>query len=140
MAHGRVQAIGDAMALKNKFGAGYKISIISEPNKLKKTKEIVSLCMPGAVLEDDSAGALLYQFPNSSLKYVGKLVEKLNTDPFVKGWGLSQTTLEQVFLSVVRNSDPSESTRPSIIALKAKKIHPMPDIKDSSPLWDQKFQ
>jgi hypothetical protein len=140
MAHGRVQAIGDSMALKNKFGAGYKISIICDPNKLRKTKEIVSLNMPGAILEDDSAGALLYQFPNSSLKYVGKLVEKLNTDPFVKGWGLSQTTLEQVFLSVVRNADSNESTRPSIIALKAKKIHPIPDIKDSSPLWDTKFQ
>ena len=68
--------------------------------------------IPGASLEDDAAGALLYQFPNTCLKYVSALVKALNQDPYVKAWGLSQTTLEQVFLSVIRAVAPSEEDRP----------------------------
>jgi hypothetical protein len=123
MAKGRIQAIGDSMSLKNKFGAGYKISIISEASKLRKTKELMKRNMPGATLDDDAAGALLYQFPNSCLPQVGTLVQELNLDPYVKGWGLSQTTLEQVFLTVVRNADKAESSKStkSVVVVEAKK-------------------
>jgi hypothetical protein len=108
MSKGRIRAIGDSAGLKIKYGAGYKLSVISAPHKLRRTKDIISKLIPGAKLEDDSAGALLYQFPNSSLPYVSTLVKTLNTDPYVKGWGLSQTTLEQVFLSVIRHPDESD--------------------------------
>lgn len=94
MSHGRLRALGESTVLKAKFGTGYKLSIISSPHKLRKTKELVAKAIPGATLEDDSAGALLYQFPNSSLSFVSGLVKTLNFDPYVKGWGLSQTTLE----------------------------------------------
>ena len=106
MAYGKIQAIGEALTLKKSFGAGYKISIIVEPTKIERIKEAVSGIVDGAILEDDAAGSLLYCFPNSSLIYVGKLVDYLNSVSFVKSWGLSQTTLEQVFLSVVRAATP----------------------------------
>ena len=112
MAHGRIRAIGASTSLKTKFGAGYKISIIAEPSKSHKIKALVHRLVPGAKLEDDSAGALLYQFPNSCLSYVSSLVKALNQDPYAKAWGLSQTTLEQVFLSVIRAVDPTDEERP----------------------------
>ena len=102
MAYGKIQAIGEALTLKKTFGAGYKISIIVEPTKIDRIKAAVESIVEGAIMEDDAAGALLYCFPNSSLVHVGNLVEYLNSVAFVKSWGLSQTTLEQVFLSVVR--------------------------------------
>ena len=113
MAHGEIQAIGQPLALKQTFSAGYKISIMVDPLKASIIKgalpEIVSDC----VLEDDAAGSLLYSFPSSSLQYMSKVVEYLNSVPFVKSWGLSQTSLEQVFLTVIRSSTMSTSTESS---------------------------
>lgn len=105
MAHGKIRAYGDTTSLKTKFGTGYKLSIISDPHKLAKTKDIVGQTIPGCTLEDDSAGALLYQFPNSSISYVSALIKIMNATPIFKSWGISQTTLEQVFLAVVRAAD-----------------------------------
>jgi hypothetical protein len=115
MSRGRIRALGDSASLKTKFGAGYKLSIISTPHKLKRTKDVVKRLIPPATLEDDSAGALLYQFPYSALPFVPELVKSLNLDPYVKAWAVSQTTLEQVFLSVIRNSNYNEN--PKIVEL-----------------------
>ena len=117
MARGRIQAYGDSTYLKAKFGAGYKISIITEAKKIQNAKDLVKSTLPNATLEDDSAGALLFNFPNSSLGYVGRLVEKLNLDPYVAGWGLSQTSLEQVFLTVIRNAERADSKKPKVVAV-----------------------
>lgn len=108
MAHGRIRAYGDATTLKTKFGTGYKLSIISDPSKLARTKLNVAKWIPGSQLEDDSAGALLYQFPNTSLQYVSKVIKTLSAEENIKGWGISQTTLEQVFLSVIRGAEKEE--------------------------------
>ena len=109
MAHGKIRAYGDPTSLKTKFGTGYKLSIISDPFELSTTKDIVAQNIPECTLEDDSAGALLYQFPNSSLPYVSSLIKTMNSNPIFKSWGMSQTTLEQVFLSVIRSADKEES-------------------------------
>ncbi|KAI8900097.1 hypothetical protein BC833DRAFT_583272 [Globomyces pollinis-pini] len=104
MVHGRIRAIGDPISLKSKFGSGYKISIICEPYQQQVTKDFIKSNMPTAILEDDAAGALLYNFPLNGLSSVTSLVKKLNGDKMIKNWGLSQTTLEQVFLSIVRKN------------------------------------
>jgi ABC-type multidrug transport system ATPase subunit len=98
MAHGRLKAIGNSISLKNKYGAGYRISIITNSVDVMKAK--VTSMVPGAVLEDDSAGALIYQFPLSSTPSIPNFVKWLesNSEGMVKAWGISQTTLEEVFL------------------------------------------
>jgi ABC-type multidrug transport system ATPase subunit len=102
MAKGRIQAYGDSTSLKSKFGAGYKLSIMCEPEQMEDVKQEIYEIMPKSKIEDDAAGALLYEFPNSCLSQVSKLVQRLNINPYVRSWGLSQTTLEQVFLTITR--------------------------------------
>ncbi|KAI8620644.1 hypothetical protein BC830DRAFT_1058977 [Chytriomyces sp. MP71] len=106
MAHGQLCAIGNSISLKNKFGAGYRISVItSDPGTMKAR---VTASVPNAVLEDDSAGALIYQFPLSSTSHIPSFVKWLeeNKDGIVKSWGISQTTLEEVFLKLIRDANP----------------------------------
>ncbi|KAJ3328381.1 hypothetical protein HDU76_010049 [Blyttiomyces sp. JEL0837] len=106
MQKGQVKAIGNSIALKNKFGAGYRISLITDHIDIMKSE--IEQRVPGAKLEDDSAGALIYQFPYSSTPYVPTFVKWLEdvgkdtNSGLVKNWGLSQTTLEEVFLSLIR--------------------------------------
>lgn len=159
MAHGRLRAIGNSIHLKNKFGAGYRISIMTDPSTTEQVKAIVETKVPGAILKDDSAGALLYQFPPSSMGSIPQLVQWLEgTDtaeiaslpassegnsknnsgrntplPPLNGssnnldihannalanstgrapkvnalqWGISQTSLEDVFLKLIRDANP----------------------------------
>jgi ABC-type multidrug transport system ATPase subunit len=107
MSKGRLRAINNSIALKNKFGEGYRISVVTDQTESQTVKDIVQKMIPGAKLEDDSAGALIYQFPPSSISAIPKFVEWLedNKDGLVKSWGISQSTLEEVFLKLIRESN-----------------------------------
>ncbi|KAJ3173237.1 ATP-binding cassette sub- A member 1 [Geranomyces variabilis] len=127
MAHGRMRAIGTSIALKRQHGSGYRVSIIVDPENTELAKRTIAGMVPSAVLEDDSAGALLYQFPpphrdagrqSDLAAFIGYLEgsedEKRpknegdeNAGPWwVKAWGISQTTLEEVFLRLIRDANP----------------------------------
>ncbi|KAH9275976.1 ABC transporter A family member 9 [Batrachochytrium salamandrivorans] len=91
MVHGRLRAIGNAITLKNKFGAGYRISITTNPAMIDEVKAEVYRYVPGATLEDDSAGALIINSPYRQRQ----------------GFPRFQTTLEEVFLRIVRDANPN---------------------------------
>ncbi|KAH6569427.1 hypothetical protein BASA62_004914 [Batrachochytrium salamandrivorans] len=113
MSNGRIRAVNNAIALKTKFGAGYHVSIVTDVADSEKVEAIVHDIVPDAVLSDKSGGALLYQFPASSKTAVPKLVGWLetNAEGLVKSWGIGQTTLEEVFLKLVRESNTLFSVR-----------------------------
>ncbi|KAI7820422.1 hypothetical protein BC939DRAFT_234263 [Gamsiella multidivaricata] len=163
MAHGRLRAIGNSVHLKNKFGAGYRISLVTDPSNTELVKSLIESKVPGCILKDDSAGALLYQFPPTSMGSIPKLVQWLEgvdggaksardtptnrstqgsnvnsgrntplplssstndlatgvnaaTQPdfnnigsaqaLIHGYGISQTSLEEVFLKLIRDANP----------------------------------
>ncbi|KAG0076214.1 ATP-binding cassette sub- A member 1 [Podila epicladia] len=176
MAHGRLRAIGNSIHLKNKFGAGYRISIMTDPSTTEQVKAVVETKVPGAILKDDSAGALLYQFPPSSMGSIPQLVQWLEgTDtaeiaslpassegnsknnsgrntplPPVNGssnnsldihasnalanstghapkvnalqWGISQTSLEDVFLKLIRDANPDGYQGYEVSSSKEKNV------------------
>lgn len=99
-------ALGNSIHLKSKFGAGYRISIVTTQAESENLKQFVEQYMPEAFLEDDSAGALIYQFPLSSIRYIPRFITWLESKrdgaEIVKAWGISQTTLEEVFLRLIR--------------------------------------
>lgn len=113
MSKGRLRAINNSIALKNKFGEGYRISVVTDKNETSSVKSIIEGYLPEAKLEDDSAGALIYKFPVTSINSIPKFVAWLesNKDKKVKGWGISQSnlllivgTLEEVFLKLIRDN------------------------------------
>ncbi|KAF9987241.1 ATP-binding cassette sub- A member 1 [Mortierella antarctica] len=168
MAHGRLRAIGNSVHLKNKFGAGYRISLVTDPVNTQLVKSLIESKVPGCILKDDSAGALLYQFPPTAMGSIPRLVQWLegvdggagsgqggstpssrsaqgsnansgrNTpvlamapsgsmtdslspvqagsvpdynnvgaaETLVHGYGISQTSLEEVFLKLIRDANP----------------------------------
>ncbi|XJO74377.1 hypothetical protein BDV3_005203 [Batrachochytrium dendrobatidis] len=113
MSNGRLRAINNAIALKTKFGAGYSVSIVTNVEDSEHVQNIVRDIVPNAVLGDYSAGALLYQFLPTSVSVVPKLVKWLEENPegLVKSWGIGQTTLEEVFLKLIRESNALFSKR-----------------------------
>ncbi|KAL2914225.1 hypothetical protein HK105_206322 [Polyrhizophydium stewartii] len=107
MSKGRLLAINNSIALKTKFGTGYRISVVTDQSEAARVKDIVQSMIPGANLEDDSAGALIYQFPETSANVIPDFVHWLeeNKDGLIKSWGISQSTLEEVFLKLIREAN-----------------------------------
>ena len=108
MAHGRLRGLGTSIHLKSKFGTGYRISLIVSKRFQDQVKDIVQDMVPSAVLEDDSAGSLIYQFQSESISMIPRFVNYLeqNPDRLIKAWGISHSTLEEVFLKLIRAANP----------------------------------
>ena len=107
MSKGRLRAINNSIALKNKYGEGYRVSVVTDKSQVEAVKASIKGILPNAILEDDAAGALIYKFPVTSLSNIPKFVEWLegNKDGLVKSWGISQSTLEEVFLKLIRETN-----------------------------------
>lgn len=109
-AHGRLHAIGTSLSLKRSFGSGYRISLTVDPLAMEFVKDAIKGQSPDAHLEDDSAGALIYQIPRLAGKVIPALLSWLDQqagdDGDIKSWGISQTTLEKVFLEIIRKANP----------------------------------
>lgn len=107
MSKGRLRAINNSITLKNKFGEGYRVSVVTDKVESENVKNTIKKFIPSATLEDDAAGALIYKFPASSLDKIPDFVNWLesNKDGVVKSWGISQSTLEEVFLKLIRESN-----------------------------------
>ncbi|CAG8640339.1 5302_t:CDS:2, partial [Funneliformis mosseae] len=108
MAHGSLRAHGNPIRLKRKFGSGYRVSLVTRIEDIARLKRLMKKRIPEAILEDDSAGSLLYELPNSALPKLPTLInwfeeneEKSYGEPdmkLLKAWGISQKSLEEVFL------------------------------------------
>ncbi|CAG8495111.1 18204_t:CDS:2 [Cetraspora pellucida] len=134
MAHGRLCALGNSMRIKNKFGAGYRVSLVTHPNDSQRLKELVEAQVPDAKLEDDSAGSLIYELPLSVLPALPSFIQWLeeneemsNSEPgkkLVKAWGVSQKSLEEAFLRLIRdaNSDGHNGLRQRTNTKKNSKL------------------
>ncbi|OMH83116.1 ABC transporter A family member 1 [Zancudomyces culisetae] len=133
MAHGKLKALGNSIRLKSKFGLGYRFSmVVSNPQHVETVKKLVSEKFPMSVLEDDSAGSLIYNLPVDEVQaaeLVPLFVEwleahqvpftpsrsvgsesgsssmtDLSDQKYVSAWGMSQTSLEEVFLKLIRSA------------------------------------
>lgn len=57
---GEFKCIGTSLYLKNNFGDGYKITIVTEPSNVKKAIELMAKLVPTAKLLDESGGSLVF--------------------------------------------------------------------------------
>ena len=116
MVNGQFKCLGSVQHLKTKYGKGYSL-IIKCKNQSESMREVelveefVKLNIIGAVMKDKQQETLFYQISNEGLKEqlkiqsIADLFQILEThrdDLFIETYSLSQTTLEQVFLSFAR--------------------------------------
>lgn len=116
MSEGTMLSAGSSLFLKNRFGHGYFLTLTkSDPdvsNELieNEIKEVI----PYASIHSSAAREVIFQLPQNTSGYFGDLFRKLRTaqqDNYLS-FGLSSTSLEQVFLLLIRNSNQRQPYRP----------------------------
>ena len=100
---GHVRAFGDPLFLKQSYGKGYQVNLTVTPAHSAETQQLVAGVLPDATcVVDDTASSLSVTVPRNNLRGLPRLFTWLESSSraalIVKEWGISNTTLEQVFL------------------------------------------
>jgi len=123
MVHGQFRCLGTPLQLKDKYCAGYTLSIkanvTSSPNDEQPTAKIrafMERMMSNATLAEESVGLMRYHLKNSSEALLGQtfqIFEEATSEGGVlhglaSDYTMSQTSLEEVFLHFSQLAESSE--------------------------------
>ena len=105
MSNGKIKCLGDSLYLKNKYGGGYSLSInLFEIEKIEEIIKIVTEIHSNSKVISKNSGNVLFKLTSTSGKFPELLseIEKKEEEKIIKNWGISQTTLEEVYLAVTQ--------------------------------------
>lgn len=127
MAKGSLMCLGSSLFLKNRFGAGYKLTMVKES---KQPNEVIGRYLEehlgGVKKQSEVSSEITYQIPT-------ELAHKFTTffDGFdnqlgnlgIKSYGISITTMEEVFLKINEEfaEENNQDAMPTDIALNGAK-------------------
>jgi ABC-type multidrug transport system ATPase subunit len=106
MGAGDMQCIGTAAQLKSRFGAGYRLSlhIKDKSNEAAEAakKVVIDLCANAKLLNEPMGGILDFELPSAEVKLsvVYTAIEAERDRLGILDWGITESTLEEVFLAV----------------------------------------
>jgi len=113
MAEGQLKCLGSPLFLKTRFGVGYNLTMVKKDINVssKPIKELVQRHVPESKVLSDVSAEFALQLPlESTHKFQGlfdevdKNLERLG----ISSYGVSVTTLEEVFLNVAKISAPEK--------------------------------
>merc|ERR1711871_308468 len=106
MANGQIQCLGISSLLKLRFGAGYMFTISVGPSvPTEKIQDFVQELFPSSkLLNEPIAGKFKYTVVREEvvLSSVFAVMEERKNELGVVDWGITETTLEEVFLKLAR--------------------------------------
>ncbi|EGZ11630.1 lipid exporter ABCA1 family [Phytophthora sojae] len=113
MAEGQLRCCGSSLFLKNRYGAGYNFTLVKSSDPAKPCKEtqlhsLVTERVPSAKVLSNVGAEIAFQLPLDSTASFPALFEELDSkmgDLGVLSYGISVTTLEEVFIKVAEAND-----------------------------------
>lgn len=110
MSRGRLKCIGTQERLKTKFGTGYSLTLFCSEDKVDATTSFMESKFPFAELDESFAGTLSFKIPKDKL-VVSELFAVMQQEKpaFIHDWGLSMTTLEDVFVNIAKMDESEQA-------------------------------
>ncbi|CAL1298938.1 unnamed protein product [Larinioides sclopetarius] len=131
MVNGQFHCLGSIQHLKNKYGNGYTLTlrVANVPEAMEKVQRFIeSTFGSSASLQEHHLNQMEYQLaPSLSLAYVFQELEQARDSLSIEDYSVSQTTLDQVFISFakmqadVTEGVPTESIAHQIVRNKRRK-------------------
>ena len=113
MAEGQLKCLGSPLFLKSKFGIGYNLTMVKKDINVpsKPIKELVQKHIPESNILSDVSAEFALQLPLESAPKFQHLFDELDKNLKSLGistYGVSVTTLEEVFLNVAKINAPEK--------------------------------
>eukprot|EP01029_Cantina_marsupialis_P023816 TRINITY_DN5_c0_g2_i1.p1 TRINITY_DN5_c0_g2~~TRINITY_DN5_c0_g2_i1.p1 ORF type:complete len:1536 (-),score=457.58 TRINITY_DN5_c0_g2_i1:174-4625(-) len=103
MAEGSLKASGTSLFLKDKYGHGSQVNLITDLDNTEKIEQLAKHHVPAAKIVSCSAGNMTFSIPKVSRRRLPGFFEALeDSSNKVSEWGVSSTTLEEVFISLTK--------------------------------------
>ncbi|KAF9413574.1 hypothetical protein BGZ94_000677 [Podila epigama] len=121
MTLGRLRCIGTSLHLKELYGSGFRLNVASKPGRLAEAcASIEQGPMRGMKYRrlDKFTNATTFEFEVSQpgdLSRIFGALSNTSQHPDIEDWGISQTTLEDVFIKIVTEGD-SALAMPTIVS------------------------
>lgn len=105
MGEGKLICCGSSVFLKNKFGVGYNLTLVKQDTTVDSNPIIalITSCIPEVKVLSNVSAELAFQLPMQTVSKFPELFDKLDgklNELKVNSYGISITTLEEVFLKV----------------------------------------
>jgi len=102
---GGLQCIGNPKELKGRYGGSYVFTMTTSSEHEQNVEKLIKDVSPNAKKIYHIAGTQKFELPKEEVRIseVFQAVEKAKSNFTVFAWGLADTTLEDVFIKVVRN-------------------------------------
>lgn len=104
MANGDAQCCGSSLFLKKNFGVGYNLTMDkTTQHEAPQIDEFITQRIPGAIKLSEVSSEISYQLPNAAINSFKQFFVDMDynlADLEIKSYGISVTTLEEVFLKV----------------------------------------
>ncbi|KAJ3221143.1 hypothetical protein HDU81_010866, partial [Chytriomyces hyalinus] len=108
MAKGSLRCMAQPLRLKELYGTGFKLSFHSLSQDTERASRFIESVLPVGWKKIDAFSTnTAYEFPAAanSIPTLFETIEDQKTKHGVLQWGISQTTLEEVFLRIITDDD-----------------------------------
>ncbi|KAJ3093900.1 hypothetical protein HDU97_008841 [Phlyctochytrium planicorne] len=108
MAKGTLRCLANPIRLKDLYGSGFKLFFNSEEEDTDRAAAWIESLLPkGWTKVDSFATNTSYEFPSAAgvISYLFNTIEAGKEENGILDWGISQTTLEEVFIRIISEDD-----------------------------------
>ncbi|PRP88093.1 hypothetical protein PROFUN_04184 [Planoprotostelium fungivorum] len=104
LSQGSVLTVGNSLHLKNKYAVGYRLQLIAIDDRSDEVIDLILSTLPSAHLTEKSGSSIVFAITSTDEDEIGGLLQTLQNEAKREGesplrdWGLSSSTLEDVFL------------------------------------------
>ncbi|KAF2943718.1 hypothetical protein DAI22_02g085200 [Oryza sativa Japonica Group] len=112
IANGSLQCIGNSKELKAKYGGSYVLTVTTATGEAEEMRRLVQSISPTMNIVYHISGTQKFEMAKQEVRIsqVFRAMEHAKLRMNVLAWGLADTTLEDVFIRVARESDSASSS------------------------------
>lgn len=117
IANGKLRCIGSSLFLKNRFGIGYHLTVaIKKDTNVDDINELIQSNISHSRMERFTSSEVFYILPPTETQRFPRLFSSLEqtiakSDGPIKSFGISMTTLEEVFLRIGEEKEPEDHNK-----------------------------
>ena len=113
MGDGKLKCLGRPLFLKNKFGVGYNLTLVKKDinDPSEPIKKLVKKHVPQAIVSSDVSAEVALQLPLEAAGNFKNMFDEIDSklaELNLSSYGISVTTLEEVFLNVAKVTTPEK--------------------------------